>query len=87
MESNEARSVRCEVGSEEATVVVIEAVADVESVHPLELPPLYESIDPDVLDAIARSEVGDECQVAFSYFGYRVEVDATGAVTVTPELN
>lgn len=85
MESNESRGVRYEVGEEEATVAVVSAVGRAEGVHPLELPPLYSVIDPDVLESVVRSEVGDEYWVAFSYCDYRVEVDSSGVVTVTPE--
>ncbi|SFF78491.1 hypothetical protein SAMN04488063_0280 [Halopelagius inordinatus] len=84
MESNESPHNRYEVGDEEATVAVVTAVAQEEGRDPLDLPPLYGTIDPDVLEAVARSEVGDEYWVAFSYCGYRVEVKSTGTVTVTP---
>lgn len=87
MESNESRGVRYEVGEEEATVAVVTAVGEAKGVHPLELPPLYGAIDPDVLESVVGSEVGDEYWLAFSYSGHRVEVESSGIITVTPEHN
>lgn len=49
------------------------------------LPPLYEGIDTDALDAIATPDDGREtdCLVTFSYDGYLVTVQER-AVTVSP---
>lgn len=85
MESNESKRIRVEVGEEDATTTVVRTVAAAEGVHSLELPPLYGAVDTDVLDAIARSEVGEESWVAFSYCGYCVEVDSSGLVVVTSD--
>lgn len=49
-----------------------------------ELPPLYETIDPDALDAFLRcsdsTDVHPERSVEFSYCGYRVTVASTGQI-------
>lgn len=54
-----------------------------------ELPPLYDSIDPDALDAFLRcsnsTDTHLERSVEFSYCGYRVRVDSTGQVQFDPE--
>ena len=66
---------------------VIEAVAEREGVDPLDLRvPLFESIDPDVLDLVVRSADGgtdrSTVRVSFSYYGYEVSVAADGSVDV-----
>lgn len=54
------------------------------------LPPLYETIDPDALDAFLRcsdsSDTLPKRSVEFSYCGYRVMADSTGQVKLHPEL-
>lgn len=67
---------------------VVSAVAEADGTDPVELPPLYEAIDSEALNALftARSEttVG---KVAFQYAGYNVTVRGNGEVHVrsTPE--
>lgn len=64
--------------------VIFERIADRESVDPLDLEPLAETIDPDALDSLvgdgAREENGLE--ITFAYHGYDVTVTAAGAVHV-----
>lgn len=48
---------------------------------PLELPPLYEVIDPDALDVLVSSTARGE--VSFTYEGYQVTVNCSGTVGVT----
>lgn len=71
------------------STAVIEAVADHAGVEPTDLPPLYESVESDALDALFQSlprgplrRMGD---VTFSYAGYFVRVTADGAVEVLSE--
>lgn len=51
-------------------------------------PPLYETIDPDALDAFLRCsnspDARPERSVEFSYCTYRVTVDSTGQVQLRP---
>lgn len=66
---------------------IITAVADKEEVEPWNLdPPLYEVIDPDVIDELYQSSCNDEhdteLSLAFSYAGYRVTI-TDGDVQVT----
>ena len=65
---------------------VVLAVADATDTSPFELPPLYDSIDPDALDAVFQSGVDgrsrSEISVTFTMAGCTVTVDAS-AVTVT----
>lgn len=48
------------------------------------LAPLYETIDPDALDALFRGRADDPAgRVRFVYSGHEVTVDRSGAVTVS----
>lgn len=59
---------------------VIELVADAQDTNPLELPPLYEAVDPDAMDGLFReSEV---IQIQFEYAGCTVIVATEGDMTV-----
>lgn len=58
------------------STAVVEAVARTEDVHPNDLPPLYDAMDPDAFDALA----GTVQQVTVEYAGYDVTVTADGEV-------
>lgn len=55
------------------TDTIITEVADTKGVDPLELKPLYTSVDPDALRAIVEPP-NDVSQVEFEYAGYEVVV-------------
>lgn len=62
---------------------VVDAVAAAEDVDPIELDPLYASIDPDALDAVVGSEDAfsqSSTVVSFDYGGYRVTVTGDGDI-------
>lgn len=62
---------------------VVDAVSDETDTDPLELPQLYDAIDPDALnDAVVDLDVG---RVEFTYAGYFVTVRADGTVDLTEE--
>lgn len=66
---------------------VVEAVATAAAVDPLSMEPLYDSIDPDALDAVCSSGTGrgagsNDVEVTFSYLGFRVTVHAPDRITV-----
>lgn len=63
---------------------VVFAVADRTGVSAHELPPLYDRIDPDALNALVRSDDAD-LELSFSFAGYRVTVDTDGAIHVREE--
>lgn len=62
---------------------VIQEVAAKTGTDPLELPPLYETIDPDALDALVESSGESGLQVEFQYADRHVVVDGTGGVGVS----
>lgn len=66
-----------------ASEAVVAAVAEREGVDPVELPRLFESVDPDALDAIFAD--GRPGRVSFQYAGYDVTVCGTDQVTVICE--
>lgn len=45
------------------------------------MPPLYDVLDPDALDALVASMAGGS--VSFTYAGYRVTVDNSRAIEVS----
>lgn len=73
--------------SSSPTLAVLEAVADAEDTDPLNLPPLYDAVDTDALEALFEplphggTRTG---RIEFTYHGYDVSVAcaADGSVTV-----
>lgn len=63
---------------ESMTVRVVDEVASLEGVNPLELPPLYDTIDADTLEALFTDSVTggvrENIRVEFDYCGYEVVV-------------
>lgn len=74
------------VSSSEDSIVleIIQTVAREADVDPVDLPPLYDYIDPDIFDDRASS--GDHplrtYKIVFEYAGHVVSVDNDGTVTV-----
>lgn len=70
--------------SDSLSRAVIEAVADAEDTDPIELPPLYDAIDPDALDSVFFGTKGDavDGRITFTYHGYEVQVDSDQAVAL-----
>lgn len=72
----------------DASMAVVQQVAERASVDATALPPLYESIDPDALDAIFASTTAGTSRsgrVEFTYAGYRVTVCSDDGVLLTHE--
>jgi hypothetical protein len=67
------------------TVAVVNALADVTDTPPLELPPLYDSIDPDTLDNV--TDYGPGAIFQFSHGGYQVTVHGSGRIVLQPVSN
>lgn len=66
-----------------ASMAVVNAVAARRNADPLELPPLYEWIDPEALDALfdPPEEAADR-RFEFVYDGHLVTIDGTGGCTI-----
>ena len=70
----------------EAVIEVVREVADREGVQPTDLPPLYESINPDAIEAMISSVTpGAGGSIEFTYVGYDIFVYADGEITVGTE--
>lgn len=59
---------------------IVLGIAERTGTEPTELPPLYEVIDPEALDALARDE--NPCQMAFEYADYAVTVAGYQHITI-----
>lgn len=67
-----------------ASETVVGRVAKYEDTDPAELPPLFDVIDPDALDAFidGAGRRDTPAQIQFSYHGYTVTVTGDGSVHV-----
>lgn len=61
---------------------IVFEVAEREGTDPTQLPPLYEVVDPDALQAFVESSGDDALAVEFLYQGYEVRVTSDGDVEV-----
>lgn len=64
------------VADEQPSMAVIDLVARAEGVDPLDLEPLYHTIDPDVLDTICTAS--GFTGLAFTYSGHEVSIVESG---------
>jgi len=66
--------------AETVSAAVVAAVGSVAGKSATELPPLYDAVDPDALDALFDRANGDGQlrTVAFSFDGHRVVLEASG---------
>lgn len=70
------------------SVQVIKAVAEQTDTDPLDLPPLYEAVDPDVLNVVFEPFHGGGplgTTLAFTYVGHEVTIAYDGEVVITVE--
>ncbi|MFC6721431.1 HalOD1 output domain-containing protein [Halovenus amylolytica] len=72
-------------GDTDVNMTVLEAVAEVTDADLVELPPLYDHIDPDALEAVFTHTAGNRQvagSVSFQFAGYPITVHASGEVVV-----
>ena len=72
-------------GAKTPVEAIIDAVAEATTVEPLELPPLYESIDPDALNTLFQQHEGavdSEAVLSFRIHHWNVFVRADGRIRV-----
>lgn len=68
------------------SIQIIRHVADEKEVSTEELAPLYETIDPDALDAVLQSQTNRGAgtgQVQFQYEGYNIVATSDGQIELT----
>ncbi|OAQ52199.1 hypothetical protein HTG_11300 [Natrinema mahii] len=83
MQSLETTAVSCSEG-EQLSMAVIDLVSRLEDADPTALEPLYDAIDPDLLDSLPDA-AGFE-SLAFDYHGYSITVSAeAGGIEVALE--
>ena len=73
---------------EDLTYHLTTTIADRTGTAVSELPPLYDTIDPDALDSFLRADHSDSQtgrSVEFSYAGFRVTADSTGRLDLQPD--
>lgn len=61
---------------------ILRVVAKEEQCNELDLPPLYETLDPENLTQMV--EQSETCEVTFQYHGYTVLVNGDSRVQITP---
>jgi hypothetical protein len=61
-------------------------VASIAEADPMDLPPLYDVVDPDVLDAFCSSRTSKDLRrhVSFEYEGFEVTVYCSGLIELAP---
>lgn len=70
---------------ETLTATVVERIADAEGAGIYDVTPLFESIDPDALEALfAEPETADHVTVEFSHAGYRIRIEGGRVSLETP---
>lgn len=79
LEARERQTAR--TSTPDVTTAVVGAVADAKAVDPLDLPPLYEAVDPDALGDLVGGAAGG-ARIEFAYAGCRVVVRGDGTVAV-----
>lgn len=62
---------------------VVGAIAAIENVPAIDLPPLRDTIDADALNTLYRSSPEPPTRLEFDYYGYAVVVRDTRRVSVT----
>lgn len=61
---------------------VIQAVSRHTDTGPLELPPLYQAVDPDALNDLVANSTDALDAIQFTYAGHSVTVQGDGTVTI-----
>ncbi|MCU4743198.1 hypothetical protein OB955_05595 [Halobacteria archaeon AArc-m2/3/4] len=67
---------------------IVAEVASRDGVDPIELPPLFDAVDPDALDVLFAPKANGETRqgrVWFPYAGYDVTIEYDGELAVTIE--
>lgn len=76
-------AVTARVGSNQSVSdCVVAAAAAVTDTEPLELPPLYETVDADALNELCASREGSDLRVSFRYAGCTVTIEGPDQVSI-----
>jgi hypothetical protein len=69
---------------ERISVAIAQEIAAVEGTDPEKLPPLYDSIDTDALNALITHSDAQDLTIDFDYGSYRIHIEGTDEITVSP---
>ncbi len=64
---------------------IITEIARLEGCDPIDLPPLYEAVDPDGLDSAIESVSDSDLSIEFLYNGYYVTVMGDGSIEINDD--
>lgn len=67
------------------TQSIVCKIADREEADPRDLPPLYETIDPEHLQGLIESTQDNTAVSEFTYYGYDVSVGSNGNIKIDGE--
>lgn len=86
--SRESAGVRTQFDQEKtpASMAIVATLAEVMDADPVELTPLYASVDPDALETLvwSRTEIEGDTHITFTHEGHTIGVHSYGVVTVAP---
>lgn len=68
----------------EPSMAVVEAVSEVSHSDPMDLEPLYRSVDTDALDSIVANANGSAVSVSFEVREFDVSVHGDGTIEIRP---
>lgn len=68
----------------EIALSIINEIADLEQIDPLELPSFHDSIDADALERCIES-AGESATIQFTYCLYEITVEGDGTVIINPD--
>lgn len=87
--SQESATVRTQFDQKKtpASMAVIATLGEVMDADPVELNPLYSTVDPDALDTLVHAHSGTDgdTHVTFTHEDHVITVYSYGVVTITPE--
>ena len=69
----------------EIAVKIVRKVASLKGVDPVDLPPLYDTVDPDALETILTENDAATFLIHFNYTGYRVWIESEQEISITIE--
>ncbi|UTF53254.1 HalOD1 output domain-containing protein [Natronosalvus rutilus] len=68
------------------THTIVSKISDRENTDPINLPPLYEAVDPERLQELVESSPNDTSVAKFTYYGYQINVTGDGKTTIGEEV-
>ena len=79
----EVGSSTTQIDAHPPTYAIVKTIAELEAVRFEALPPLYDYVCPEALDALV-SDGTPSLEIEFEYMTYAVSVAGSGTVTITP---